>query len=82
LSPDPASILHSVEKPKRSANNFEIVPMDSVEDFTFGSFSAKSGSMTEIRSVDQFCVAGFQSAVPDVSPGSITAIPPVKYQLI
>ena len=39
LSPDPASILHSIEKPKRSANNFEIVPIDLVEDSTFGTIS-------------------------------------------
>ena len=82
LSPDPASTLHSGANPKQSTSLLETLPMDFVDDLTSGSFVIKSADILSKTFLDHERVTGFHNAIPDVSPGSKTATPPVKYQFI
>src|SRR5208337_5429028 len=86
LSPVPASILQSGDNPYFDASSALKRPILASDGFTGGSFLASPGSMALMTFFDQALLPGCQSAVPDVSPGSITATPPlgppVRYQFM
>src|SRR3990172_3480290 len=86
LSPLPASILQEGSNPYFCTRFLPMAPMERSDGLRGGIFAGKSGEMDCITAFDHSPLPGCHSAMPEVSPGSISrtppSLPPVKYQLI